>query len=379
MAKDMDSNNKRINRNDAVNGSRYTERINASELKRNSGDTVFGDTVTKRKKTVSKENIADTKKTSDTSKKKKKNKKVQQRLKFVLVIFISLILMFPLALAGMTTFVLSGYEASEFSENEYADDAELLHSSDVYNILLMGIDTLETGNSSRSDAMILMSIDTKHRKIKLSSFLRDSYVEIPGYGNMKLNAACVYGGPQLVCDTIEMNFGVRIDEYAKIGYDMFIKIIDAVDGVTIPEIDETEARALAKEGLEIEPGTDIPLTGENALKYCRIRQGQTDFYRTERQREVISLVLKKLPLSNPSVLINTAKEIAQSIECSVEKRQFTGILMKALLCMTSDIEQMTVPADGTWYDDTKNYQAVLVVDFEENRKLLNEFLYNQGV
>jgi LCP family protein required for cell wall assembly len=287
----------------------------------------------------------------------------------------TLIILIPVLTLSCTAYVFSDYEVSDFGENVHIDESELLHSSSVYNILLMGIDTLNTESSSRSDAMILLSLDTKNREIKLSSFLRDSYVNIPGYGYMKLNAACVYGGPQLVCDTIEANFGIRIDDYAKVGYDMFIKIIDAVAGSTIPEIDETEAKALRLDGFETAPGTDIHVDGKNALHYCRIRKGQDDFSRTGRQGEVISLVLKKLPFSNPVRLLKTAKDIAGTIECSVESSELSGLLLKAVLCITGDIGQMTVPADGTWYNDTKNYQAVLVVDFQANNEKLNEFLY----
>ncbi len=360
-----------------INGS-YTEHIESDELLRIPGNMSFGDIVTENGKINSGASKSQKQQNKEIKKKKKKSRKIRRFIKSVLSSLISFILIVSVIITATAAFVLSDYKSTEFAENVHTDEEALLYSDDVFNILLMGIDTLDTGDSSRSDAMILLSVDSRNRQIKLSSFLRDSYVDIPGYGNMKLNAACVYGGPQLVCDTIEANFGIRIDEYAKVGYDMFIKIIDAVGGVTIPEIDETEAKALLREGFETEPGTDILLDGEQALKYCRIRKGQTDFYRTERQREVISLVLHKLPMSNPITLLNTAKEIAETIECSIEKNQFAGLVLKALTCLTGEIAQMTVPADGTWYDATKNYQAVLMIDFEENRELLNEFLYKQG-
>lgn len=373
MAEDIYfSKNKKSEKAENTKSPSFTEQIDASQLKKTPGELSFGKIVTDNetiKSHIPENNMKRDKKISKSPKKGSKAKKI---LIAILLVLLSGILL----LSCGVSYVLSDYETSEFSENEYIEDKALLHSSSVYNVLLMGIDTLNTEDSSRSDAMILMSLDIKNKEIKLSSFLRDSYVYIPGIGNAKLNAACVYGGPQLVCDTIEYNFGIEIDDYAKVGYDMFIKIIDAVGGVTIPEIDETEANALRAEGFAIEPATDVHLNGEQALKYCRIRKGQDDFYRTGRQREVISLVLKKLPLSNPVKLINTAKDIARTIECSINKTEFPALLLKAVLCITGDIEQLTVPADGTWYNDTKNYQAVLVVDFEENNKKLEEFIYN---
>lgn len=352
----------------------YTEKIDSESLERKPGEMSFGDIITEDGKINS--GVMRTPREQKKDSKKKKTKKKFKFFKTIISLVLILILIIPLLSVPLISYVLSDYESEEFGENVHAEESTLLHSSSVYNVLLMGIDTLDTGDASRSDAMILMSLDTKNGQIKLTSFLRDSYVYIPGYGNMKLNAACVYGGPQLVCDTIELNFGIRIDDYAKVGYDMFIKIIDAVGGVTIPEIDETEARALEREGFTVEPGTNIHLNGENTLKYCRIRKGQDDFYRTGRQREVISLVLRKLPRSNPVTLIKTAKEIAGTIECSIEKSQFPSLLIKALACLTGEVEQLTIPASGTWYNDTKNYQAVLVLDFDANKEKLNEFLYN---
>ena len=348
----------------------YTERIEATELKKKPGEMSFGDIVTEHGKIET--SIAK----KSNGKKKPQKKKRSPAVKTMMTTCITVLILLTAILLSGVAYVLSDYEVSEFTENVHVDESTLTSSPGVYNVLLMGIDTVKTETSSRSDAMILMSIDVKNATIKLSSFLRDSYVYIPGHGNMKLNAACVYGGPQLVCDTIEYNFGIRIDDYAKVGYDMFIKIIDAVGGVTIPEIDETEAKALAREGFHIDPATDVKLNGNEALLYCRIRKGQSDFYRTGRQREVITLVLKKLPVSNPLKLISAAKEIAETIECSIPKSKFIPLLFKAAFCLIGEIEQTKVPADGTWYDATKNYQSVLIVDFEENKKLLTEFLYN---
>lgn len=354
----------------------FTEQIDSVQLSKRPGELSFGDIVTENEKIISHTPVRNDKSSKKNRKKKKKSRAGKALSAIILCIVLLLGALVVLGTAGIS-YVLSDYEETEYEENSYLEGKELLSSSSVYNILLMGIDTLNTSDSSRSDAMILMSLDTDNKEIKLTSFLRDSYVYIPGIGNAKLNAACTYGGPQLVCDTIEYNFGVEIDDFAKVGYDMFIKIIDAVGGVTIPEIDKTEASALEKEGFKTEPGTDIHLNGEEALKYCRIRKGQDDFYRTGRQREVITLVLGRLPFANPVKLLSAAKEIAGTIECSIGKNNFPALLIKALSCLTGEIKQMKVPADGTWENATKNYQAVLVINFTENNKELGKFLYGR--
>ncbi len=343
----------------------YLEKIDKEQLKKTPGELSFNDIVTENNKYPAKKN---------SGKHEKKHKK-SGLPKILSGILISVLLVITLSFAALISYVTADYKSSDFTENAYVSEENLLYSENVYNILLMGIDNLETESSSRSDAMILLSLDTKNHCIKLTSFLRDSYVYIPEIGNMKLNAACVYGGPQLVCDTIEYNFGIKIDDYAKVGYDMFIKIIDAVGGISIPEIDETEARVLREAGFDINPGTDVHADGNLALIYCRIRKGQDDFYRTQRQREVVSLVLKKLALANPLTLITTAREIAETIECSIEKKDIPALAVKSVSCLFSDITQLTIPADGTWYNDTKNYQAVLVLDLEANKERLNDFIY----
>lgn len=344
----------------------YLEKIDVEQLKKTPGELAFNDIVTENNKYPAKMNVGN-----------KRSKKKKSRF---FRIAISIILASAIIISGLVTFAISyitsDYQSTEYADNIHIDETSLLSSSAVYNILLIGIDNLETEASSRSDAMILLSVDTKHHCIKLTSFLRDSYVYIPGFGNMKLNAACVYGGPQLVCDTIEYNFGIKIDDYAKVGYDMFIKIIDAVGGITIPEIDETEAKVLREAGFDIQPGSNIEANGNLALIYCRIRKGQNDFYRTERQREVISLVLKKIATSDPVTLLTTAKEIAKTIECSIDKGSMFTLALKTAGCLFSDITQLTIPADGTWYNDTKNYQAVLVMDLDANKDRLNDFIYN---
>lgn len=352
----------------------YTEKIDIEQLSSRPGQLSFNNIKTEngyiKAPNLSKEKHR---------KAKKKKKKIAKIISALLAAALCLLLVFAIGVSslvlGVPSYLLKDYEPSEFSENVHIEESSLISSSSVYNLLLMGTDTLNTEDTSRSDAMILLSVDMKHGQIKLTSFLRDTYVDIPGFGKTRLNAACVYGGPQLVCDTIEYNFGIRIDDYMKVGYDMFIEIIDAVGGVTIPEIDETEAAALLKEGFTVEPGENIHLDGYHALLYCRIRKGQNDFYRTERQREVITQVIKEAVGANPLKLLSTAQNIAGTVECSIEKSRFPSLVIQLLRSITGDITQFTVPAEGTWYNDTINYQAVLVPDLAANKEKLTEFLY----
>ena len=314
-------------------------------------------------------------KTPPKRKNKRKKKSGGRIFLSAVSVLLAAVLLLCIGAAAAAGYMLKDYSALPFEDSGYVQASAAVKNSGIYNILMMGIDTLDTNADTRSDAMILLSVDPEGKKLKLTSFMRDSYVEIPGHGFAKLNAACVYGGPQLVVDTIEYNFGVKIDAYAKIGYDVFVELVDGIGGITIPEIDETEAAALAYEGFDAPVGKDIELNGQQALLYCRIRKGQSDFNRTARQREAITLIVKKAMKTNPAKLISLAKSIVGKMQCSIDKSQFYSLAIKAVPCLFSDIEQARVPADGTWYNDSRNSQAVLIVDFEQNKEYIQNFIY----
>ena len=118
----------------------------------------------------------------------------------------------------------------------------LYTSPSVRNILLIGTDS-RGEDRGRSDSMILMSINSKSNKISLVSLMRDTYVQIPGYGGDKLNAAYSYGGPELLMDTIEENLYIKIDDYFTVNFISFANIVDAVGGVEI-KVNEDEADAI---------------------------------------------------------------------------------------------------------------------------------------
>ena len=294
-----------------------------------------------------------------------------------LKVALCLLLIGALLLGGASAYVITGYRPQKMADNAYVEDAALLSSPTVYNLLMMGIDTQNTEDSSRSDSMILLSVDNAHSKLKMTSFMRDSYVYIPGYGDAKLNAACTYGGPQLVCDTIEYNFGIRIDGYVKIGYEVLTELVDGLGGITIPEVDAVEAAALRDEGYDAPIGTNVRMNGFQALQYCRIRRGQDDFYRTERQREVMGQIIKKAAVTNPVTLAILGRRLIAKTECSVPRASLFTLAFRGMPCLIGGTASARIPQDGTWYDDMRDYQAVLVVNMEENTEFLREFIYGK--
>ena len=301
----------------------------------------------------------------------KKKKKKHGFAKFLCVLLVIVLLLGAVG-AGAVFYVTKDYSPSELPAERIAGTYS---EPGVKNILLMGVDRADSGGHSRSDTMILLSADTLHGKLKLTSFMRDSYVAIDGWGRSKLTHACSWGGAPLTVDTIERNFGIRIDGYVKVGFELFRDVAEALGGITVPEISEAESRDLAREGVQIAPGKNVHLDGNATLQYCRIRKSTTDFARTERQRRAVSLLIKKALRTNPVKLLSIASDVMGRVESSLTKREIYALALRLLPALAGEIEQRQIPADGTWWDETIDGMWMLCFDEEKNRSILKSYIY----
>lgn len=295
---------------------------------------------------------------------------------------LAVLLVLVLVLIGSVMPVLARINYDDAKENEYISSSELAGSSSVKNVLLLGVDARsgEDSETSRSDAMMLISVDSKHNCIKMTSFLRDSWVYIPSLGyEQRLNAACSDGGYQNVVDTIEYNFGVDIDGYVVADFEMFKVLVDSIGGIKV-DVSKSEAKEINKHpkrygNVKIEAGENT-LTGEQALAYCRIRKIDTDFERTKRQRTVIKAILGKVK-SNPIRLYGMAYKSAPYIETSLSKGELMSFASKAMLCAGSAYQEK-VPFDNTWNYATIRGNSVISINTEKNKDMLIDFIYNQS-
>lgn len=306
-------------------------------------------------------------------KKPKKPKNKHRLRRFICIVLI--ILLLP-ALPVMAAAAVSGYTRNDLKRNEYVSFGDVAKNPLVSNILLLGVDG-EEGQSSRSDSMILVSIDFVHQKIKLTSFLRDCWVEIPSKGkNAKLNAAYAYGGPQLAKDTIEYNYGVGIDHFIKVDFRMFKMIIDKLGGVDV-EVTKKEADFINKTTRQtVESGSSVHLNGEEALVYCRIRKLDTDYMRTFRQRKVITALLNKAKKASAADLIAMAKEVFPLIETDLSPSEISILAYKGTAALLGfDLVQTRVPTDDQMRTDTVSGQWVEIADMDAVREYLYDFIY----
>ena len=262
----------------------------------------------------------------------------------------------------------------------------------VTNILLIGNDSRENGEDGRSDAMILLSISNKTKKIYMTSLLRDMYVDIPGHKGNRLNAAYSYGGAELLMETIEQNFDIHISRYVLVNFEAFANLVDAVGGVDL-ELTSTEVEYVNGYLVEYNillgrpEGTDyfadtsggmVHLNGPQALAYCRNRYIGTDFGRTERQRKVLTEVIHNLPrgmVTNPKGLIDG---LMPNLTTNLTQAECYQLSLMAPKVLSYEIIQNSIPLEGTYKDATIREMAVLEVDFDANKKFLQENLYGEG-
>ena len=281
----------------------------------------------------------------------------------------------------------------ETAENR-ANISDVMDAAYVSNVLLIGTDSRDLSQErGRSDSMILASINKKTRELTLTSFLRDSYVYIDDeYGYGKLNAAYSYGGAGLLMDTIELNYGVRIDDYILISFAACANVIDAVGGVKLDLSDE-EADAvneiLISEVNELmgddrnddllDCGGEQKLDGKQALSYSRIRYvGNADFERASRQRTVMTQVLKKAavnPVAMARIFVTALPELSTNLSVG---KSYGYTLRAPFLLIGYQLKTQQIPADDTFYGDDVDGESVLRVDCDANRQVLKDTIYRKS-
>ena len=257
----------------------------------------------------------------------------------------------------------------------------------IVNIALFGLDRRNPDQASRSDSIMVLTIDNKHKKIKLASLMRDMYVNIPEKGENRINAAYAFGGPGLAVKTINSNFDLDIKNYASIDFFGLEKLIDKVGGVNI-NVSDAEAKVLNQYLKELNKlnGDTVPdvsggeqvLNGRQAVAYSRIRYvGNADYERTERQRRVLGEVFKKASKVNPVSLPGIISTALPYVETSLSNGDILDLSMKAMKFGQDELLEYRLPVDGTFKGQKIRGMSVLVPDIEENTKLLHKFIYEE--
>lgn len=258
----------------------------------------------------------------------------------------------------------------------------------VTNIVLFGLDKRDPDEASRTDSIIVVSLDGNHKKIKITSFMRDMYVTIPGEDDGRINAAYTYGGAPLAIKTINSNFGLDIRNYVAVDFIGLEKIIDKVGGVEVnvksgevKELNRRVQEVAALEGVKNPPtvkkaGLQI-LDGRQAVAYARIRKvGNADYERTQRQRNVLNSLYRKVKSQGIAKLPGTVSGMLPYVETSLKKTQIMQLAIEVAGYDADALEQLRLPVDGGFTSKSIKGMQVLVPDIELNTKLLHQFIYD---
>jgi LCP family protein required for cell wall assembly len=274
----------------------------------------------------------------------------------------------------------------EEKDKENPNTAAMRQEDYVSNYLIFGIE--EFGGARNTDSMMIASINTKDDSIKITSLLRDSYVEIPGYKNNKLNSAYARGGAKLLIDTIELNYKIKIDGYASVNFESFEKIVDRVGGVTI-ELGKEEAKYLNKTNYiskkkyrNVKPGIN-KLNGNQLMGYCRVRKVKTlggindDYGRVVRQQRALKAIFESYIKTNVFKLPGITKECLNYVNTNVTEKQITDVMEAVVENRMKTIDTFRIPVDKA-FESPKKYNGIgypILLDWDVNRVELYKFIY----
>lgn len=305
---------------------------------------------------------------------------------------------------------LTTIEALEGNETNLSlNGNDLLQDSKILNVMLFGEDNSKKTSTSGfglSDTMIMMSIDNRHKKLKLTSFQRDTYLYIPGHGYNKLNASYTLGGAKLAIQTIEANYGVKVDRYAVVDFESFKEIINTLGGVDIEltqdEIDYINYQ-MYKNGQTSEYTTikDAPgivhLDGQEALWYARnrgLQKGEDgneigidgdDWDRTSRQRKLLETVFNSMKSADLTKIISIVSSVGPLITTNLKKDEITALVSHSLTYLSYDVEQYYLPEEGLWYYDDNTEingeicSTIKISDLETQRMKFASFIFEELV
>lgn len=274
--------------------------------------------------------------------------------KFVIVLAV-LVIIFPA--------VAFGYVYSRLKTMQSGDNFDSLLSKDyksdseITNILLMGTDERPGEEVSRSDSMMILTVDTKHKSLKLTSLGRDTYVNIKGHGKQKLTHAYAYGKADLLIDTVESNFNLDIQHFAQVNFYSFMDIVDALGGVDV-KIEEGEIHELNKfinetynwdkkahkEKIKYidKPGTHH-LNGYQALSFSRIRKNDGTMERDSRQRQVIQSMVNKLSTLSVTRYNKLMESILPYVKTNMSPTEILGTAKDILSIGNMTLKSMQFP------------------------------------
>lgn len=327
----------------------------------------------------------------NNSKEKNVTKKKKLSLGKKILIVFGLICLFGVSvLGGIFAYsygLFNKMEQVELDKNDLSLNT-YVSNDNIVNIALFGVDGMN-GEGGRSDSILILTIDKINNKLKVSSIMRDAYVNIPGHNKDKITHAYAYGGPQLAVKTLNENFDLDIQEFLTVNFESFPEIIDALGGIDL-EITQEEINASININSHIQHlnslnGTNSPyittpglqhVDGTQALAYARIRYTDGgDAARTQRQQIVLNALIEKIketPVSKYNALLN---KFLPLIKTSLTSNEMLGVAGDVLKLSNYPVENKTFPLVENSKDSMINGTYYLTFNEDTTVKEIHEFIY----
>lgn len=254
-------------------------------------------------------------------------------------------------------------ELSISSETE-----EKSRKENITNILLLGVDNEENA----SDAMMVFSLDKDTNTAKLISIMRDLSVDLgPNAKKHKINYAYNVGGVEESVKVVNREFDLDINKYVKVSFDGLVDVIDYIGGINI-NITESERKIIgaSKSG-------NVTLNGKQALAYSRIREIDSDYQRTSRQRKVLMAIFNKAKSISVSSYPKALADLSSNVETNLATFELLDLAKAVMSLNSDDLEGFRIPVDGTSHDSMDKGIYYLEWDRDANKKALHEFIYGE--
>lgn len=268
--------------------------------------------------------------------------------------------------------------------------ADTTEESEWVNILLLGGDSRSLSEYGRTDSMIIVSVNREESLVKMSSIMRDTWVSIPNKGNNKINAANVFGGPELAVEVVSDYFDVEIDDYVLINMINMANIIDLVGGVDV-ELTSSEAKYVSdnaagfisevgmqydKEIATVSAGVQH-LNGVQAITHSRNRS-DSDYHRVMRQQSVLLALANRVQEMEIDDLMAIMEEVLNNMSTSLTEDELKDFATAAMVMDVEEVGQLRLPVDGTFESGTFSGVWCIKPDFEKNAQLLHDFIYGEA-
>ena len=305
---------------------------------------------------------------SRKSSKKKRRKKKRHPILMKFILLLEILFIAAIALYALLINIINRIETTPLDESQLVTVNNDSNMENYTNIALFGVDTRSqdlSSEKSRSDAIIIVTINNETKEVKLTSVYSDTYCSVNGTYT-KINHAYAYGGPELAISTLNRNFDLNITQYATVNFKIMANIVDAIGGIEL-EVEADFIDDLNKYINEVNKlnGGDsatftsagtYTLDGNQAVAYARIRHNQNgDISRANRQRLVLQAIMKK-GQQHPITFIRAMKEILPQIQTNLDSTTLRNLVLTALQYDLSQHEGFPYYhtdirlSDGIYYD-----------------------------